>query len=198
AYSACTWSAAEFTFAADRLVDCTLRGIALASQQETNGSPSYSAVQPFPTWQFTLTIGGTATAVYVTTLTVTIERQNVPIKAINGTQNPAELFAGYQRCTWRFTALADPSDTALNYYLNNTQPSMSIAATTGAGASAQGLTIESHQVAVTRANLTQTGEYLSVEAEGTAIGNTADVGTEAGEGVAVITLENAFPAGTYV
>jgi len=197
-YVAAVWDEMVFTFAADRLLACSAKGLALASSTEAVPVPSLTTVLPFPVWQFTLTIAGSATAVMVTNLVVTISRKSEAIPALTGSQQPAELFEGYMTATWHGTILADPADTGLDYYLNNTQPSMNITATRGTGTGVQGLTLTSTKVAFESASLRQTGDYLTCDFAGTAIGNATDVGSQAGEGVITATLENALPAGTFI
>ena len=194
AFTALQWTEVALKFTADGLVTCTAKAVALGSTTESAPTASYTSVLPLAAWNFIATINAVVTLA-VTDVTVTITRKDDIIKGPNGTQSPLELFVGTCDVKWDVTALADPSDEALLLYLNNTQPAMDMAATSGTGATEIGIQVHSSSVAVTTAALTPKGEYLEVVMSGTANATTTDAGASGGKSPVKVTLTSATNGG---
>ena len=192
AYTALQWNDVELSFTAQDLVKFTAKASSLLSTTQTTPTPSYTAVQPMAAWQCVCTIGG-ATSVVVTEATVTMSRKQDIINGLTGLQSPAQIFEGPLNVTWKISALADPSDTALLYYLNNTQPSVDLLLTQGTSAIIQ---VHSSTVAMTAGPFKADKDVIEIDLAGTAVATTADALT--GYGPVKVTLTNSIATSAYI
>ncbi|HUY97046.1 MAG TPA: hypothetical protein VMW47_05420 [Verrucomicrobiae bacterium] len=188
AFTAVQWDNVTLTASADGLLTASAAGMGLISATETNPTTTLTGVLPIPAWEFTLTFN--TESIYFTTAAVTLARRNQVIKALSGTQTPAQIFCGSLAVSWKITAIADPGDTALLNYLNNTQPVTTLSGTSGTGASETGLTVVSNKCAIEVGDIVQRGEYLEVELTGTGIANTTNAGASGGESPVLVTIIN--------
>ena len=113
-------------------------------------------------------------------------------EGVNGTQAPAEIFMGPLTVTWKINGLADAADTLLLEMLNNTQPSVDLTMTQSTSAILQ---VHSTQVAFTAAPFKNDKEVIEIDATGTAIANTTDIGASGGYSPVKVTLTNAVDGG---
>ncbi len=81
--------------------------------------------------------------------------------------------------------------------LNNTQPPIDLNWTSGTGASALQLRLHMSQAAWTKAKINRSKEYVSIDTDGTAVGNTTDVGASGGYSPILVALGNNVAASTY-
>jgi hypothetical protein len=89
------------------------------------------------------------------------------------------------------------SDTQLNYYLNNTQPSLKLDFSTGAGATLVQVQFNMTKCAFTVAKIERGKDYVELSVNYKAIANTTDVGASSGYSPIKVTLQNAKASGTY-
>ena len=191
-YSALQWSEVQIQYTAPALAKFTAKATSLLSAQETNpATPTYTAVMPFAAWQCVCQIGGTSTIV-VTDATVTMTRKVEIVNALNGSQAPAQIFVGPLTVAWKISGLADAADTLLQYALANTQPSVDLTMTQSTSAILQ---VHSTSVALTAAPFKNDKDVIEIDASGTAIANTTDIGASGGYSPVKITLTNSIDGG---
>jgi hypothetical protein len=174
----------------------TAKGLGFISATAANPTPSFSTVTPLASWTGVTTLNGSATATMAEG-NVNIQRAVSPIFTVDGTQNPYQLFAGAVTADGAMTLVFE-SDAQLNFYLNNTQPSLSIDFTQGAGAGAQQVKFFMTKCAFTVAKIERSKDYIEMSVTYKAQGNTTDAGASAGYSPIKVTLKNAKPSGTYV
>jgi hypothetical protein len=192
-YAGTQWSEVELTYTAPDLAKFTAKATSLLSAQETSPTASYTAILPFAAWQCACTIA-TLSTVTVTEATVTLTRKMDVINDLNGTQAPAQIFVGPLTVAWKISGLADTTDLALKYYLNNTQPAIDLTMTQSASAI---LEVHSSVVAMTAGPFKADKDVMEIDLAGTAIANTTDVGASGGYSPVKITLTNSVD-GAYV
>jgi len=191
-YAGTQFSEVELTYTAPDLAKFTAKATSLLSTTETSPTASYTAILPFAAWQCACLIGGASTVV-VTEATVTMTRKMDIINALNGLQSPAQIFVGPLSVTWKISGLADASDTALLYYLNNTQPAVDLTMTQSTTAI---LEVHSTNVAFTGGPFKADKDVMEIDLTGTAVANTTDVGATAGYGPVKVTLSNSVNGAT--
>ena len=86
----------------------------------------------------------------------------------------------------------------MNYYLQNTQPTLNISFTSGTGASAVQVAFNMTKAAFTVAKIERGKDYIELSVTYKAIANTTDAGTSSGYSPVKVSLKNAKPSGTYV
>ncbi len=191
AYAGIQWNSLEITFTAPDLAKFTVKGTGFLSAQQATPTFSFTTVLPFAAWQCVAKINA-ATTVAVTQATVTISRKEDTVSALNGTQNPAEIFEAPVTVTWKLSGLADAADTLLGYYLANTQPAVDLTMTQSVNAI---LEVHSSQVAFTAAPFKGDKSVIEIDATGTAIANVTDVGASGGKSPIKVTLTNSVDGG---
>lgn len=178
----------------------TAKGLANTGIIVTTPTASYSAIVPQVAWTITPTVGGTILP-RLLTADITIKRSTTDaILTAQGVQTPYKI--------WDSALMVDGSlnfvmedDTDLVNYLNNSQPSLTLAATTGSGASQTGITIQLTKAAYLSGwKPKQTGGsgYVEVGGPFRGISNTTDANT-AGGGYSPcrVVLKNAIASGSY-
>ena len=127
---------------------------------------------------------------------VNISRSVTPIHTVSNNQNPYQLFAGPLTVDGSMLLILE-SDTQLNYYLNNTQPSVSIDFSAGAGATLTQVKFQMTKCAFTVAKIERGKDYIELNVNYKAQANTTDVGASAGYSPVKVVLQNAKVSGTY-
>lgn len=182
-------------FSGDALLTYTAKGFGYQSVTATNPSPSFSSVSPMPSWEGTTTLAGSVTAI-MSEGNVNITRSVTPIFTVDGTQRPYQLFAGPVMVEGSLLLVLE-SDTQLSYYLQNTQPSLAINFTEGAGANARQVQFSMTKCAFTVAKIERGKDYIELNVNYRAQANTTDAGVSAGFSPIKVTLQNAKVSGTY-
>lgn len=185
----------DFKFTADALLTYTAKAKGYQSATAANPTPSFSTVTPLPSWSGVVTLNGTTTAILADG-NCSVQRPVDPIFTVDGSQRPYQLFAGAVTVGGALTLVLE-SDTELNYYLQNTKPSLQINFTQGAGASAQQVQLNMTKCAFTVAKIDRGKEYIELAVTYKAMANTTDAGASAGYSPIKVTLKNAKPSGTY-
>lgn len=175
--------------------DC--KAMAYASGVVSAFSPSPSTIKPLAGFTGITTIAGSAVSKLMT-VDLSIKRQVDALDTIDGSPDPLRLPAGIVTVDGKATYVMD-DDTYLNYYLNNTQPAVSIAWNnhTTADATQAGLTLTMTKCAHKTAKMVGGKSYVSVDADLHALANTTDVGASAGYSQVKATLRNAVATGTF-
>ena len=182
-------------FSADALITYTTKAMGFQSATATNPTPSFTTVQPLPAWTGTVTVAGSATAT-LSEGNVNIARPVTPIFTVDGNQAPYQLFAGPVAVSGSMLLILE-SDAFLNYYLQNTQPTVAIDFTTGTGSGLQEIKFNMTKCAFTVAKIDRGKDYIELNVNYKAIANTTDAGASSGYSPLKITLKNAKASGTY-
>ena len=160
---------------------------------------SYSGLAPTPAWYAYLNSNGAAigTALESETTFSRMEPEAIPTASNN--QDPWDIFVGGLQIKGKFGAIFD-NDTQLDYYFNETQPSLAIVG--DGGSPSYGLTTTMTKCNYEKAAPKQQGKsYVTQEIEFEAVGNSTDVTTAGGGssgyiGVGTVTLANSISGGT--
>ena len=182
-------------FSADALVTYTAKGMGFQSATAANPTPSFSTVTPQAAWTGTVTLAGSVTATLAEG-NVNIQRAVTPIFTVDGNQSPYQLFAGPLTVDGSLLLVFE-SDTQLNYYLQNTQPSLAVDFQSGTGASLVEVKFNMTKCAFTVAKIERSKDYIELNVNYKAIANTTDAGASSGYSPVKVTLKNAKPASTY-
>lgn len=156
---------------------------------------SFGTVRGIPAWRGSSTIGGVA-AFDIASWTITLSRKVDPIPTIDGTQAVYVISRGPLTGTFELAYNPALDESALNYLLQNTQPSLAWSTSNGlSGANLVSFTVNAQLGAVTEAPLKVTDSLFGYDLSGTLVGNQTNIGNSGGWGVATCTLVNAI--GSY-
>ena len=158
-------------------------------------TPSFSAVAVQPVWTGVTTIAGTVSA-KLAEGNVNITRPLSPIFTVDGSQNPYQIFQGAVDVNGSLKLIFE-DNTDLNYYLNNTQPSLDINFSQGSGATATQVKLTMTKCAFQVAKIDRSKDYVELDVTFKAIANSTDVGSSSGYSPIKVTLQNAKAASTY-
>jgi hypothetical protein len=154
---------------------------------------AFTGVRGMPGWKGTSTVAGSAVN-NIADWKMTFTRKLEAITTVDGQQAVYVFSRGPLTGTFSLTFSPALDESALNYLLNNTQPSLLWTTSTGTGASQLSVSIASLLGAVTEAPLKVTKGLYGYDLSGTLVGNQTNVGNSGGWGVAQVTLINAYPA----
>ena len=182
-------------FSADALMTYTAKAMGFQSATAANPTPSFSTVTPQAAWTGTVTLASSVTATMAEG-NVNITRPVTPIFTVDGNQSPYQLFAGPVTVDGSMLLVFE-SDTQLNYYLQNTQPSLAIDFQSGTGASLVEVKFNMTKAAFTVAKIERSKDYIELNVNYKAIANTTDAGASSGYSPVKVTLKNAKVSGTY-
>lgn len=194
-YAGVQFASVDLKFSADALLTYAAKGMGFKSATASNPTPSFSTVTALPSWTGTVTLNGSSTAIMADG-NCNISRPVSPIFTVKGTQDPYQLFAGPVTAGGSMTLVFE-TDAELNYYLNNTKPSLDIDFVQGSGAGAQEVKIHMTKCAFTVAKIDRSKDYIELSVTYKAMANTTDAGVSAGYSPIKVTLKNAKPSGTY-
>ena len=190
------WDSVDIKFTASGVLSITSSITTFGSVQVSPTTPTVTTATPIPSWKGTLTLGGTANY-QLFDGNLTIKRVATPIEVLNGTQNPGSIFGGTVTVTGKISVVADAADTIQTQFLNDTQQSMVLAFTQGAGATEESLTLQCSLVDWKTYQLKVQDDYMAADVDVTAIANANDAGASGGESPIKVTLVNAIPTGVY-
>jgi hypothetical protein len=186
-------------FGAETDVTCDVKATGLLSALGTKPVTSYSSVTAVPiqaAWRTAITIGGSSVT-QVMDATVDLKRSPSAIHALDTTANPYAIWVGPLGVTGKMTILTESTETELLRYLNNTQPSLVIDLSQGAGATATQIKLQMSRVAYTVATVVRGKDYVAIDVTYEAQGNTTDAGASGGFSQIKATLQNAKASGTF-
>jgi hypothetical protein len=182
-------------FTSDGMLDYDAKGTGWESVTATTPTPSFSSVLPIPTWIGTVSIGG-ATVSNSVDGSIDMTRPVTPIFGISNTQNPYQVFLGALETKGTIRFVMENND-ELTRYLTNTQPAIVINWAQGAGATATQIQATITKGAYVAAMIDRSKDYVEIEVNLNAQGNTTDAGSTGGFGNIKWQLQNAKPSGTY-
>lgn len=182
-------------FTSDGLLDYDAKGTGWASTAASTPTPSFSSNLPIPTWIGTVSIGGSTISNSVDG-NIDMTRPVTPIFGIQNTKNPYQVFLGALETKGKIRFIME-DNSELTRFLTNTQPAITLNWAQGAGASATQVAFTITKGAYIAAVIDRSKDYVEIEVDIMAEGNTTDTGATGGFGNIKWTLQNAKPSGTY-
>lgn len=156
--------------------------------------PSFSTVTAFPSWQATIQLA--AGQVYnVSECHFDITRELDIVTTADGSQNPYVIAAGPLSATFGIDYDAVSDETALNYVLNNTQPTLSFELTNGLSSpSTESITINAALAGHKDAPLSAMRQLWGFKTTGELVASTSDGGNSGGYSPLQVVLVNSVPS----
>lgn len=188
-YAGGQFASVDFKFSADALLTYSAKAMAFPSATATNPTPSFGTLSPIPSWQGSVTLAGSSTAILADG-NISISRSVEPIFTVDGNQTPYQLFAGPLTVSGAMKLVYE-SDTQLQYYLSNTQPAAVVNFTSGTGASLIQVQFTMTKCAFTMAKIDRSKDYIELDVTYKALANTTDVGASAGYSPVKAVVKNA-------
>lgn len=189
------FSEVGFKFNADGLLTYTAKAEGLPSSPTSKPVPNFTPAKATANWTGVTKIGGVATKLIDGEFS--IKRKVSPIQLVNGTQAPAQQWAGPLSVDGKMTLVME-DDTHITNYTGNVQPSVDVTWASGAGATATSLDLNLNNAAYTAAVINRSKDWVEVEVTiGKAIANAANAGYSGGVSPITATLKNAIASGTY-
>ena len=182
-------------FTSDGLLDYDAKATGWESVSASTPTPSFSSVLPIPTWIGTVSIGGTTVSNSVDG-SLDMTRAVTPIFGIQNTQNPYQVFVGALETKGKIRFVMENND-ELTRFLTNTQPALVFNWAQGSGATATQIQFTATKGAYVAAAIMRDKDYVEIEVDINAQGNTTDTGSTGGFGNVKWQLQNAKPSGTY-
>jgi len=195
AYAGIQISDVSLKFTSDGLLDYDAKGTGWESTSASTPTPSFSAVLPNPTWIGTVSIAGSTISNSVDG-NIDMTRPVTPIFGIQNTQNPYSVFLGALETKGKIRFVMENND-ELTRYLTDTQPAITFNWSQGTGAAATQIAFTMTKGAYVAAMIDRSKDYVEIEVDVNAQGNTTDTGSTGGFGNIKWTLQNAKPSGTY-
>ncbi len=196
-FAGCQFSEVDVKFTADGLMTYAAKALGYASAvASVNPTASFSTVTPAPTWSTTVTLAASVSAVMAEG-NIKISRPVTPVITLMNSQRPYQLFAGPVSVDGNLTLVFE-SDVQLQYYLSNTQPSLVIDFSAGAGASLTEVKFTMTKCAfVNPAKIDRSKDWVELSVAYKGVANTTDVGASTGYSPVKAVLQNAKASGTY-
>jgi hypothetical protein len=155
--------------------------------------PAISTVRAIPSWKGSSTIGG-STINDIAEWAVTLNRAVKPYPTVDGQQAPSSIARGPLDAAFDLTFTPAVDESALNYYLNNTQPTLQWQTANGLMSTSQvSFTLNAQLGGFTKADITPEEEIFGYSTSGTLIGNSTNTNNSGGFGTSNITLINNVP-----
>jgi hypothetical protein len=137
---------------------------------------------PLPAWNTTITIG-TVVIYDIGEYAISLKRELQVYWTEQGAQNPYIIARGTLDATGSIKFTVPSDETALNYMLNNTQPSVTIVTTNGQTLTNEiQLTLTTHAADFIKAKPNRSGVLIGYDTEFRTHANTSDVGGSGGLG----------------
>lgn len=166
----------------------------LSAPASTTATNTTTFTVPLPNWRSTMTIGTTATY-DIGEYTVTLKRELAVYWTEQNSQSPFVIARGTLDATGTMKFTVPSNEVALNYMLNDTQPSVTITATNGfGGGSAITYTLNANQAAFIKAKPVRSGVLVGYDTEWRTEANPVNTGGSGGLGQFTITVQNSTAA----
>jgi hypothetical protein len=195
AYAGCQIHDLSLTFNADGMLEYDAKATGWESTSASTPTPTFSAILPVPSWQGTVSIGGSSVS-YTVEGSLSLTRPVTPIYGVSNTQNPYSVFVGALEVKGSLKFVME-DNTELTRFLTNTQPAIVVNFADGAGASATQIQFTITKGAYTTAVIDRGGDFVQVDIELTGIGNTTDAGSSGGFAPVKFVFQNAIASGIY-
>lgn len=190
------YSDLSMKFNADGLLTAQAKGTAFpALNGIAKPTTSFTALQPVAGWTGVTQIGG-ATVDTVMEGDISIKRKLTIIDTVDNNPAPRNIFVGPLMVDGKMTIVAKDIS-ALTAYLTNTQPSLDLNYTSGAGAALTQLKLHVSKAAYTVATQERGKDFMTHVVTFKAVLNSTDAGASGGLSPIKATLQNALPTGTY-
>lgn len=135
----------KFTFVVNQNSTMDVQWVGMPGSAVTSPTNTPSTLPPFPPYTGNILIGATPIS-NRTGCTLDLKRSTVPVPVLNGTQNPASIFAGPLDVSGTIDAVFQgTTDNDLQNLLTNAQPSLTLSASPQ-NDSAHGLTLHCNQI----------------------------------------------------
>lgn len=158
---------------AEALVTVDAGWLGLPATAVTPPSNTPTGNPPMPSWNSTITIGGTSLSKY-SDIKVTIKRATEMIPTITGTQAPFAIYGGEVEVTVDLAGIYQNStDNDLAAFLANTQPALLLKVAPAADAT-HGLTLQHSKVGYTDASISGSNKWMEIAGKVQALANTTD------------------------
>jgi hypothetical protein len=156
--------------------------------------PSFTTVPAFPFWQASISLA--ASQVYtVSQASITFQRELDVVTTADGVQDPYVIAAGPLTASFGIDYDAVSDETALNYMLNNTQPTLSFVLTNGLSSpNTVSITINAQLTGHKDAPLSAMKTLWGFKTTGELVANTTNAGNSGGYSPAQAVLVNAIPS----
>lgn len=195
AYPGIQISDVSLKFTSDGLLDYDAKGTGYLSSSATTPTPTFSTVLPTPVWVATVSIAGTPVTNTVDG-NIDMSRTVTPIFGISNTRNPYSVFLGALETKGKLRFVME-NNQELTRFLTNTQPAITVNWSQGSGSTATQIQFTVTKGAYTAAVIDRSKDFVEIEVDINAQGNTTDAGTSAGYSNIKWVLQNALPSGTY-
>jgi len=162
-------------------------------------SPTTFTVTSSVSASATYTSGGTVSwnaTVKLAEGNINVSRPLSPIFTIDGTQNPYQIFQGAVEVAGALKLVYE-DDVDLLRFLNNTQPTLDVTFTQGAGTTQTSMQYHLSKCAFEVAKIDRSKDYVELDVTFKGIANTTDVGASLGYSPIKITLKNAKSTAVY-
>lgn len=166
------WTELALKFANPGKLTVGAKGTGLLQTQATKATNSYDVNAVFLPWQASFTVGGSANAKCINA-EVTLKRALEPVWGMSNSQNATGINVATLSVEGKME-FTSTDLTELNYYLNNTQPSLSILFASGTNS----LTLQMTKAAfVTPTKIDHGSQYARTTATFKGVANSTDGGT---------------------
>ena len=156
-----------------------------------NPVPSFSTVRMIPGYKSSTTVASSLVN-NITQWSATLTREVKPIPTADGQQSPYLIGRGNFGSGFKLSYDPTLDETALNYMINNTQPTLAWAISNGgSGSGLVSFALAANQAAFKTTPLTE-ATFFGFDATGDLIGNTTNAGNSLGRSPCSITLQNAL------
>lgn len=158
-------------------------------------APSTDA--PMAAWRVAISIA-TVANLHIGEWEVTITREASAEHTSGNTQQPYLIQRGNVEVTGSVTVMKPSDEAELNYYLNNTQPELSITADNGGATIAQrAITLHMQKAAFGKGVIQRDDEAVGYKLDFTAVATTTDAGASGGRSPIKATVINNTASGSY-
>lgn len=186
----------DLNFSADGLMEYDAKATGWLSATASTPTPSFTTVLPTPSWQATVTIGGSSISNAVEG-NINLSRSVTPIYGLSNTQQPYSVFLGPLEVKGKFKFVME-NDTELTRFLTNTQPSIVLNWAQGSGSTATQIQATITKGAYVVADIDRGKDYVEISVDLVGLGNTTDAGSTGGYAPIKWVVQNALASGTYV
>lgn len=182
----------QLKFTATGLLEYSVKLVGFKEANVSTPSKTFSTEVVKPAWQGAVTLGGSST----TTLAdgdITIKRTAEAVPSVNGTQDPAAIWASGDISVEGKITLLYVDEVEYAKFLAGTSSSLDINFTTGAGGTLRTVQLHCSKTKYTAAvpdRAVGSKGYVTVPFTFTAVANTTDVGASGGYGPVKLTLAN--------
>jgi hypothetical protein len=194
-FAGCQFGSFGLKFSADGLLEYDAMAQGYVSATAATPTPSFSTIAPSPVWYGTTTIAGSLTT-KLSEGELNIKRTLTPIFSVDGSQNPYQIFQGPVEVEGSLKLIME-DDADLDRYLNNSQPSLVLNWTQGAGAALTQVQFTMTKCAFVVAKVDRSKDYVEIDVSFKAVANTTDVGASAGFSPVKVVLQNAKATAVY-